>query len=58
MADAQQTIAARGGHTDATFLGALKVDEKGNVANWTVPARCWPAWAAPWIWWPAPRNAT
>ncbi|MDO5114859.1 MAG: 3-oxoacid CoA-transferase subunit B [Synergistaceae bacterium] len=27
----------RGGHVDATVIGAFEVDEKGNVANWIIP---------------------
>jgi acetate CoA/acetoacetate CoA-transferase beta subunit len=29
----------RGGHVDVTILGALEVDEQGNIANWIVPGK-------------------
>ncbi len=27
----------RGGHVDATVIGAFEVDQEGNVANWIIP---------------------
>ena len=34
---AESFLIIRGGHIDMTVLGALEVDQEGNIANWAIP---------------------
>ena len=39
----------RGGHMDLTVLGAMEIDQNGDIANWKILAKWSKEWVVLWI---------